>query len=309
MNPGRRTPVIADWDEAKAAVFGDRTVVFRHQLHEREMFADEALAETLDRYPRERLGVFTMGADPADWTSWRRGEAGALPGPALLAAVRAGRLWLNLRNADTFLPEYAELCEEIATDKEAHVPGLRTFRRDLGLLISSPAAMVFYHLDVPLSSLWQVRGEKRIWFYPRSAPYVRAEQIERFVRREAEGQLPYDPAWDGAAQTVGVGPGDMVTWAQNAPHRVTNGAMVNVSLSMEFMTPAAALRANILWANGLLRRMGVRPEVQDHLGPVALAKLALARAAKAAARRKPYKPILPATFILDPRKPGALLPL
>jgi hypothetical protein len=300
---------IANWTEDKIAAFGSRTLAFRHTLHTRPMFCDGALIDVLDRYPRERLGVFTMGEDLVDWTSWRRGEADALTGAQLLAAVKAGRLWLNMRNADTYLPEYLALCDEIAADKEAHVPGLRTFRRDLGLLISSPRTQVFYHLDVPLTSLWHVRGEKRIWFYPRAEPFVSDEQIERFVRQEAEGQFPFQPAWDAAAEILDLAPGDMVTWAQNVPHRVANGPMMNVSVSLEYMTAPAALRANVIYANGLIRRrLGLRPKVQEKVGPTALAKVALARGVKAARGRRAYKPILPARFSLDPARPGVLQP-
>ena len=45
---------------------------------------------------------------------------------------------------------YAALSDEIFAEKEAEVRGLRTFKRDLGVLISSANAQVFYHLDVPL---------------------------------------------------------------------------------------------------------------------------------------------------------------
>ena len=301
--------VITNWSAETAAAFGREVLPMRHGLHERPMFSDAALEAMLDRYPRQRLGVFTMGHDLVDWRSWRRGTADRLTGAELMAAVRQGRIWLNLRHANEYLDEYGELCEEVFADKEAHVTGLRTFRRDLGILISSPGAMVFYHLDVPLSSLWQIRGTKRIWFYPRREPFVADAQIEKFVTQEAEGQFAYDPSWDAAARMLELNPGDMVTWTQNAPHRVENGDMVNVSLSMEFMTPQAVFRANILYANAMLRRHAgiAHPKVQERLGPVAAAKLLVARAAKAS-RKKAYKPILPPTFALDPAEPGVLQP-
>src|ERR1700733_10919826 len=116
------------------------------------------------------MTVLPMGHDLVDWRSWRRGTADRLTGAELMAAVRQGRIWLNLRHANEYLDEYGELCEEVFADKEAHVKGLRTFRRDLGILTPSPGAMVFSPLDVPLSSLWQIRGTKRIWFYPRREP-------------------------------------------------------------------------------------------------------------------------------------------
>ena len=104
-------------------------------------------------------------------------------------------------------------------------------------------------------------------------------------------------------------PGKMITWEQNAPHRIENGPMLNVSLSVEFMTPAALMRANVVWANGLLRRrLGATPRLPDRVGPMEIAKVGLARAGKAAGLVKPNPRVLPPSFRLDAGRPGALLP-
>jgi len=148
------------------------------------------------------------------------------------------------------------LAGEVFGEKEAQVPGLRTMKRDLGVLISSPSAQVFYHLDVPLVSLWQIRGVKTVWAYPVEDPYVGAEALEAIVLRETAEQFAFDPAWDAGAAKVQLTPGRMLTWPQNAPHRIENGPMLNVSLSIEFMTAPAVMRANVLYANGVLRKRG-----------------------------------------------------
>jgi hypothetical protein len=293
--------LVNDWTSEKTAAFGQRGLAFQHTLAERPMFSDEGLASVLDRYPRDRLGVYTMGRDLTDTSTWRRGAAGDISGDQLLAAVKERRIWLNLRDTDKYLPDYAALLREIIADKERAL-GVPILKPDLGLLISSPEAEVFYHLDVPMSSLWQIRGEKSLRLYPRTAPYVADAQIERFVLREAEGQLAFDPAWDAAAERFVLTPGVMVTWPQNAPHRVSNGPMMNVSVSMEFMTPAALLRANILYANGLMRRWwGWTPKVQTRLGPTALTKILLARARKTvrSQHKRAYTPILKPSFTLE----------
>jgi hypothetical protein len=292
--------MIADWTTADAARFDRSLVRLRHHLAERAMFSDASLADILDRYPREALGVFTMGEDLEDWRSWRRGAAARdLGGVALLDAVRQGRLWLNLRHANDHLPEFADLCAAISAEKE-RVLGARVLNRDLGILISSPNARVFYHLDVPLSSLWQIRGQKRIWFYPRGEPFTDPAWLERCVHATAEGQMPFSASWDASAESFELNPGDMVTWPQNMPHRVDNGPMLNVSLSMEFMTPRARMRANVLHANGVLRQaLGMRPRVQEHLGPSLAAKLAIAATHKAWAARRRREPVLPETFAVE----------
>jgi hypothetical protein len=212
--------VIADWTPEKGETFTKANLTFRHGLHERPMFDDAGLEELLDRYPREKLGVFTMGDDPVAWTSWRRGCAAGLSGSKLLEAAQSGRIWLNLRETNHHLPAYQRLATEIFAEKEAMAPGLRTFKRDLGMLISSANAQVFYHLDVPLVSLWQLRGQKRVWVYPVADPFVGAEALERIVLRESAEQFAFDPAWDAAAEVHDLTPGKMVTWMQNAPHRI-----------------------------------------------------------------------------------------
>jgi hypothetical protein len=301
--------VITDWTPEKGAAFTRENLTFEHALHERPMFTDEGLADVLDRYPRGALGVFTMGQDPVAWDTWRRGMAGDLSGAQLLEAAKAGRIWLNLRAVNQHLPDYAALSDEIFADKAAHAPGVKTFKRDLGLLISSADAQVFYHLDVPLVSLWQIRGEKRVWVYPVEGPYVSEETLERIVLRETAEQFGYRPEWDAGAEVHDLTPGRMVTWRQNAPHRIENGPMLNVSLSIEFMTPAALLRANVIYANGVLRRrLGARPRLHAGFTAPVLAKVAVARAAKALNLQKPNPRVLPMSFRLDGDKLGRLLP-
>lgn len=290
--------VIADWPSDQVSRFEKDIIQFRHNLHERLSFADEDLVDLLDRYPRGSLGVFTMGRDLEDWRGWRRGVAQDLTGRQLLEAVREGRLWLNLRHTNKHLPDFADLCNEIAAEKERHF-GVRILNRDLGVLISSPHAQVFYHLDVPYSSLWHLRGEKRISFYPREEPFVDPAWLERCVRRRAEGQMPFSADWESQARSMLLRPGDMVTWPQNMPHRVDNGPMLNVSMSMEFMTPAARTRANVLYANGVLRDLGIRPRIQPAPAPIVGAKLMLALTHKALRLGRPAAPVLPETFTVD----------
>ncbi len=299
--------VITDWSADKAAAFTQRTLTFEHDLHARAMFDDDGLAEVLDRYPRDRLGVFSMGEDPVAWQSWRRGEAGDLSGRQLLDAALAGRIWLNLRAVNEHLPAYAALSDEIFAEK-AQRTGVRTLKRDIGLLISSASAQVFYHLDVPLVSLWQLRGRKRVWVYPRTDPYIGAERLEGIVLRETAEQFGYEPGWDAGAEVVDLVPGRMVTWAQNAPHRIVNGPMLNVSLSIEFMTPQALMRANVIYGNGVLRRrLGFKPRgVAEGAGPAALGAIAVARAAKVLKLQKAAERGVPVTFALDPANLGQI---
>ncbi|MFN8733612.1 MAG: hypothetical protein ACK5ZD_10660, partial [Hyphomonadaceae bacterium] len=66
---------IVSWPDDVSQRFGRETIVAQHDLHTRPMFSDAGLAALLDTYPRDKLGVFTMGHDPVDWQSWRVGKA------------------------------------------------------------------------------------------------------------------------------------------------------------------------------------------------------------------------------------------
>ena len=86
-------------------------------------------------------------------------------------------------------------------------------------------------------------------------------------------------------------------------------SMLNVSLSIEFMTPPAVMRANVLYANGVLRKTGARPRLQAAPHPAALAKIALARGVKASGLSKTFQKNLASTFRVDPAAPNAIAPL
>lgn len=288
----------------------DRARLFRHALHERELFSDENLARVLDAYPRDRLGVFNMGDGSTAVDTWRAGRADDVSGAALLEAARSGRLWLNARGVDRVAPEYAALRDELfaAVDPLLGEPTDRL--RDVGLLISSARAQVFYHLDARLVTLWQLRGRKRVWVYPVAEPYIRAVDIERVVMKETAEECPFDPAWDADAQVFDLEPGDMLTWPLTAPHRVENGDMLNVSLSVECMTASAYRHVNQIYANGLLRRrLGLRPRMSRDRGPASYAKRALTKAAGKVLPPVTQAQINPVSFRIDPAAPHSLLPL
>ena len=300
--------ILTDWDAAKADVFGQQPIVAQHTLHQRPMFSDEGLADLLDRYPREAFGLFTMDNRPeAGADTFRHGSPGEHSGAEILEAVKRGRLWINLRNANAHLPEYAELCDDMFGELDAKTPGLKTSKRDVGVLISSPNARVFYHLDIPLVTLWQIQGEKTMYVYPTGAEFASDEQVEGVLLGETEEEIDYDPSFDARAQKIVLTPGLMATWPQTAPHRIDNSDCMNVSLSCEFMTLSATIHANALWYNAQARRKrGANPSIERNGAATKFSKAAMAqvqkRFTKAASGADKPEP----TFVLDPNAENAV---
>ena len=287
------------WAERNQHAYGRQIIKARHSLHNSPLFCDASLAALLDTYPRDRLGIWTFAEHGEGEEAPVRGTAPDMSGEDLLEAVRRGRIWLNLRAANQLVPDYAHTSDSIF-DSIEDASGRRVFKRDMGILISSPGVNVHYHLDIPQVALFQVRGEKTLWLYPPTEAYAPSERVEAIAMRTCEEGLHFKDAFDEAAKQVKLKPGMALTWPQMAPHRVQNGDMMNVSLSCEFMTLPGLIRANAVYANGRMRKQfGAKPSMPTSLTPATLGKAAFARLLKHTSPRHPLKTPTPPSFTID----------
>jgi hypothetical protein len=266
---------------ANKADFGLQSLVATHNLHQSDLFTDSALIDLLDRFPRQHLYALSMGTDPARIEN-RLALHDGVSGAELLRAVKNGRLWLNATQVDTADRRYRELIDHLYAQLAAQVPGFYPLASRGTLLISSPRALVYYHADGPASALWHIRGRKRIWIYPAlDGRYIRREFLEDIFAGVRHEYLPYESAYEEAAVSYELGPGQWATWPQNAPHRVTNLDDVNVSLSTEHFTPQTRRRSQVYVANRFFRtRLGLQYLSAREDGPLALAKTVIHRLAR-----------------------------
>jgi hypothetical protein len=304
------THLLENWTPEQAARMERTIFVAQHRLHTLELFNDDHLIDLLDRHPRTDLGINTMGDDPTNRKEWQEGRAGNLDAEQLLQAARVGRVWLNVRRVMDHHPQYAECVRAVYADLERTCPGLSTFNHSANLLISSPGAQVYYHLDCPANMLWHLRGKKRVWAYPLEAGLVSDETIEGVLCGEKSEELDFRREWDDLAIAHDLEPGEMITWPQHTPHRVVNTEGLNVSLSTEHMTPAAVRRNNVYMANRHFRKMmggawrstettGWRPAFKEFA-------LRVARRIPAIAPAPPTGYKYPITFEVDLDAPGCV---
>jgi len=226
-------------------------------------------------------------------------------GLGLVVGPRANEI--AIEKAD---PRFAELLNQMYEELEGAMPGFRTFKRKLGLLISSPSARVFYHFDVPGQALWQVRGRKRIWIYPPTKPFLPATEVENVVRSLAMEDLSYEPWYDEYAEVYDMEPGDMLHWALNGPHRVSNLDSVCVSLTTEHWTPEIRRSYAMHYGNGILRNVANwSPRSSSLDGPAFWAKAGLTAAWRKSGMQKKqgYKRVL--SYKVDPDAPLGVVPL
>jgi hypothetical protein len=300
--------IITDWQPHHADLFGEHILHLKHRLHTSPLFTDAALARLIERTPPEHCYVNTMDRRSHNPRSRREGAIAGLSGEAALEAVKQGNIWINIHRPGSTDPQYQALLAEIMSEFEGRVPGLKTYRHSMTLLISSPKVQVYYHCDVPGQMLWQMRGTKRVYVYPNAKPFLAPPALEKIVLGEAhETVMPYAPWFDDYAETIDLEAGEMLHWPLNCPHRVMNHDCLNVSMTTEHWTDALRNVYAMNYANGILRRsLGAQNLSRATSGPGFWAKAGLAAAMKASGLQKRHQRRRLIDFAVDPRAPDGV---
>jgi hypothetical protein len=228
-----------------------------------------------------------------------------------LEAVRRGHIWILLQNPGRFDPRYEEMLGDIYRELGERVPGFESYKQKLSILISSPRVQVYYHADVPGQTLWQVRGHKRVYVYPNSAPFLPQDALERIVTGEAhEISLEYEPWFDEHAEVIELGPGRMLHWPLNCPHRIVNADCLNVSFTTEHWTNELRNAYAVNYANGVLRsRLGLKRLARQTSGAAMWGKLGLAGVWKALGLQKRRERKFRIDFKVDLEAPWCVRPI
>lgn len=281
--PADHAPILEGFEDKHRALWGHEPVRLRHRLGQTGLFSDRAIATLLSGYPRKNYDLLHMAEQgTGNLAVWEEGELGPLDGGRALEAIKAGRLWLNLRRVHEASTPHARLLQQMFDELAAQLPGFRPYRLNLGILLSGPGAQVYYHADVPGQSLWHIRGRKRIYLYPNHPPFLPEDQIEQIVLGFTEAEIDYEPWFEEHARCFDLEPGDLLSWPLNAPHRVENLDSVNVSVTTEHWTTEIRNRYAVRYANGVLRhQLGLTPPPPTTHGARFWARAALAAGVKA----------------------------
>ena len=208
-----------------------------------------------------------MGTDPLHREDWQPVDTTDVSGKDLLAAVKSGRIWYNILRLDLFDRRYREIIDRLYSEMAQASPGFTPVSTVGTLLLSSPNAMVYYHADGPPTTLFHIRGHKRMWIYPLEERFVSQHFLEEIFGSAMDEEIPYSPEFDDYAEVFDLGPGDLVWWPQNAPHRIENLDTLNVSLSTRYHTEASERRKLVYNANRFFRkRLGLRQLAVDESG-------------------------------------------
>tara|TARA_R110002124_G_scaffold109676_8_gene262817 strand:+ start:937 stop:1896 length:960 start_codon:yes stop_codon:yes gene_type:complete len=297
--------IITDWQPHFPALFGRHSLALSHNLAHSPLFTDDALAALIDATPREAYHVNYSQKTPGNPPKRREGEIKGLSGAQVLEVVRNGNIWINLTAPARTDPAYGKLLDSLYAEFEHRVPGFVSYKRNLTILISSPNVSVKYHADVPGQSLWQVRGAKKVYVYPNTAPFISQPALEKLILGQArETDMPFEPWYDDYAEVHMLEAGKMLHWPLNGPHRVVNQDMLNVSFTTEHWTDELRRHYAVNYANGILRaRTGRQSLSQSVDGLSYYAKLALAGLVKFSPLNPQRQKVYQVDFQVDPAAP------
>lgn len=245
--------IFTDLDVKSTRLFDEQTIQLQHKLADTGLFTEEAIANLIERCEPEHYNINTMGTDK-NVLEWRAGDLGDLSGKQVIDAIRKGRMWMNLHRIMDRDERYNVLLNRIFNEFEDQIPNLKTFKRNMTLLISSPNIQVYYHADIQGQSLWQISGKKRIYVYPATDTFISDISLEKILLRETEEEVPYDGWFDEYAICYDLEPGQMVHWPLYAPHRVENLDCINISVTTEHWTREIWNSYAVNFGNGVLRR-------------------------------------------------------
>ena len=196
-----------------------------------------------------------FGHEPVTW-SHRLTDTGLFDDDAL-AAVKAGRVWIQMRRIQDHYPELGRVMDRAFAELSERAPGFRPVQVSGQLILSAPGASVPFHADPPGVVLFHLRGRKRIWIYPPDETHMPARAMEQVLLRQQSEELPYRREMDAAARMFDLEPGMAVAWPLHAPHRIENRDSFNVSLSCDYQTWHSRMTNGAHYANGVFRRWGL----------------------------------------------------
>jgi hypothetical protein len=303
--------IFTKWDETHSDLWSHQPIRLEHEMHKSAAFSMDDLARLIESYPRGQYSLVKTGARGSSRV-WREGDIGNLSGREVIEAISRGGLWLNMRDVGAVDSRYRKLVDRMFEEVAAKVPGFEIPKaHQESILISSPDAQVYYHADLPGQSLIQIAGRKRVYVYPNTAPFIRPEHLEDIALFNVEVDLPYKEWYEDYAKVLDIGPGQMLGWPMNAPHRVENLDTFSVSMTISY-TNDEIRRSEILnLANGMLRhRFGYTPKSRSLRGPSFFAKAVIQKLLRDGRWIKRERSIRrPIDFRLDRAQPGKIVDL
>jgi hypothetical protein len=246
---------LLEFDEAAyRRAFGDHPFGVKHNLAAHPLLTVERVAQLADALPHDSV-EHNLGKVDKFVPGGEAPRLDATPGE-IARGIDTNGCWMVLKNIEQD-SEYNALLDETLDEvtEYAKAEGGMSEREGF-IFLSAPNSMTPAHIDPEHNFLLQIRSSKTM--NAGAFPSKEAEQaeLERYYRG-GHRNIDWEPA---GAQAFDLEPGDGVYMPPHAPHWVTSGPTVSVSLSVTFHTPATLRAARVHAANARLRKLKLSPK-------------------------------------------------
>jgi hypothetical protein len=247
--------------EVMRTSYNRRSFSVPHRLTEHPLFKLDALF-TLCRRLGEKSARVRFGEVPVDTdfdSSLSRFKK-ELTLEDAINSLEEKKAYIALYNPEQD-PEYRAAIEgffgEIAAQLRDVDPDLNWY--STYIFISAQGSVTPYHMDREMNFLLQIRGKKTVKLWdPFDDEIMTPAQKDALLARK--GKRPeYRPSFEAKASTYELTPGFGVHHPFIAPHLVTTGPEVSISLALTFRTRQSDTWTAAHVFNHLARRVGLTP--------------------------------------------------
>lgn len=228
-----------------------------HALDSHPLLELDALAELAQRLPDEsiecNLGDQPIGVDRVPEQLRDRVVE-------TIRDIGTAGCWVGLRNVEQD-PAYAALLESLLDEMRPRIEATTGAMLNLQsfIFVTSPGGVTPYHFDPEHNILLQVRGSKVMTVFAAGDPAFAADEVHESYHAGGRPELPWRDEMAQQGTPFALGPGEAVYVPVMAPHFVSNGPEVSVSISITWRSPWSYAEADARAFNGVLRRIGLKP--------------------------------------------------
>ncbi len=229
-----------------------------HNLRDHPLLSIEALAELGEALPVTSVeynkGDLPVGIDPA------LVPANGLSIGDTIRLVETSGSWAVLKNIEQ-RPEYQALLIGLLTELKPHIEGKtgRMLKPQGFIFVSSPNAVTPYHFDPEHNILLQLRGTKVMTQFPAGDSRFAPDETHEGYHTGGHRNLVWRDELAAGGTEWPLKPGEALFVPVMAPHHVKNGPAVSISLSITWRSDWSFAEADARALNGVLRKVGMRP--------------------------------------------------
>jgi hypothetical protein len=245
-----------------AAAYNRRPFFVHHRLPEHPLFQLDALLRLCRRLPANQV-KYRFGVVPVD-TDFDKSLDGFREGLTRDEAIeqleqRQAYIVINNPERDgEYQPAIEQLLGEIAAQTRSLDPWINWY--STYVFISAQGSVTPYHMDREMNFLLQVRGTKtaRLWD-PFDEQVMSSAQKDVLLTDRDAPRPTYSPLLDAKAMVFALAPGRGVHHPFIAPHLVTTGPQLSISLAITFRTECSDIWTDAHAFNYQARKLGLHP--------------------------------------------------